>query len=108
MEIRAKQTIFCEGARGSLSEGLKKHFLLDKDARSKQHYGIGLKEVWEVKDGNPHFKEGLVQHTVNWPVTNDVYAGSFMYHMKPNKVLLGLVVGLDYKNPYLNPYEEFQ
>ncbi len=64
--------------------------------------------MWEVAEGNPHFKEGLVHHTVNWPVTSDVYAGSFMYHMKPNKVLLGMVIGLDYKNPYLNPYEEFQ
>lgn len=105
--IEAKQTIFTEGARGSLTERLKKKFELDKDATSIQHYGIGLKEVWEVAEGNPHFKEGLVHHTVNWPLTSDVYAGSFMYHMKPNKVLLGLVVGLDYKNPYLNPYEEF-
>lgn len=87
---------------------MKKHFQLEKDSVSIQHYGIGLKEVWEVAEGNPHFKEGLVHHTVNWPVTSDVYAGSFMYHMKPNKVLLGMVVGLDYKNPYLNPYEEFQ
>jgi electron-transferring-flavoprotein dehydrogenase len=87
---------------------LKKKFNLDKDAISKQHYGLGLKEIWEVPEGHKHFKEGYVQHTVGWPVTSDVYAGSFMYHMKPNKILLGMVVGLDYENPYLNPYEEFQ
>lgn len=58
--------------------------------------------------GHPHFKEGFVKHTVGWPLSTDVYGGSFMYHMKPNKILMGLVVGLDYQNPYLNPYEEFQ
>jgi electron-transferring-flavoprotein dehydrogenase len=107
IQIQAKQTIFTEGARGSLTERLKSHFKLDKNATSKQHYGLGLKEVWEVPEGHQHFKEGYVQHTVGWPVSSDVYAGSFMYHMKGNKILLGLVVGLDYKNPYLNPYEEF-
>jgi len=61
-----------------------------------------------VDENNPHFRAGHVQHTVNWPVTSDVYAGSFMYHMAPNLIHLGYVVGLDYKNPYLNPYEEFQ
>ena len=96
-----------EGARGSLTENLKKHYQLDKDAISTQHYGLGLKEVWQVKEGNRHFKVGHVQHTVNWPVTSDVYAGSFMYHMGPNLIHLGMVIGLDYKNPYLNPYEEF-
>ena len=67
-----------------------------------------MKEIWEVDSDNPHFKAGHVQHTVNWPVTSDVYAGSFMYHMAPNLIHLGYVVGLDYRNPYLNPYEEFQ
>lgn len=61
-----------------------------------------------MAEDNPHFKPGAVQHTVGWPVSSDVYAGSFLYHMKPNLIHLGLVVGLDYKNPYLNPYEEFQ
>ena len=106
--IKAKQTIFTEGARGSLTERLKKKFELAKGKTSIQHYGIGIKEVWEVPEGHPHFKEGFVKHTVGWPLTSDVYGGSFMYHMKPNKILCGLVVGLDYKNPYLNPYEEFQ
>jgi len=107
MRIVAKQTVLTEGARGSLTESLKARFELDKDSVSTQHYGIGLKEIWEVADGNPNFKPGHVQHTVNWPVSSDVYAGSFMYHMEPNLVHLGYVVGLDYKNPYLNPYEEF-
>jgi electron-transferring-flavoprotein dehydrogenase len=61
-----------------------------------------------VPEGHPHFEEGLVQHTVNWPLPSDVYGGSFMYHKGPNRIHLGFVVGLDYENPYLNPYEEFQ
>jgi len=73
-----------------------------------QHYGIGLKEVWRVDENNPHFKPGRVQHTINWPLPSNVYGGSFLYHMNPNLVHLGLVVGLDYENPYINPYEEFQ
>ena len=108
IDIVAKQTIFAEGCRGSLTERVKAKYQLDKDSVSTQHYGIGLKEVWQVKEGNPHFKEGTVQHSVGWPMTSDVYAGSFLYHMAPNLVHIGMVVGLDYKNPYLNPYEEFQ
>jgi len=108
LEIRARQTVFTEGCRGSLTERLKKKFELDKDSVSVQHYGIGLKEVWQVSEDNPHFEAGKVQHTVNWPVSSDVYAGSFLYHMAPNLIHMGYVVGLDYKNPYLNPYEEFQ
>ena len=79
------------------------------DLRSEcdpQMYGIGLKEVWEVD--NKHFRPGLVQHTVGWPLGADVYGGSFLYHMKPNIIHVGLVVGLGYKNPYVNPYEEMQ
>ncbi len=71
-----------------------------------QTYGIGLKEVWEIKPEK--FKAGLVQHTVGWPLSTDLYGGSFMYHIEPNQCHIGLVVGLDYKNPYVNPYEEFQ
>ena len=107
IKIKAKQTIFTEGARGSLTERLKKHYKLDKDAISTQHYGIGLKEVWQVAEGNPFFNEGEVTHTVGWPLTSDVYGGTFCYHMKPNLVHLGMVIGLDYTNPYFNPYEEF-
>ena len=108
IEIRAKQTIFTEGCRGSLTERIKKNFDLEKDNISFQHYGIGLKEVWRVAEGNPHFKAGRVQHTVNWPLPTNVYGGSFLYHMAPDLIHVGLVVGLDYKNPYLNPYELFQ
>ena len=107
IDILAKQTIFSEGCRGSLTERLKRKFDLEKNSVSVQHYGIGLKEVWQVAPGNPHFSAGRVQHTIGWPLTSDVYAGSFLYHMAPDLIHLGLVVGLDYKNPYLNPYEEF-
>jgi electron-transferring-flavoprotein dehydrogenase len=71
-----------------------------------QTYGIGLKEVWRLPAGR--VRPGLVQHTFGWPLPRDVYGGSFLYHMAPDLVLVGLVVGLDYKNPYLNPYMEFQ
>lgn len=108
IQINAKQTIFAEGCRGSLTERVKKQFQLEKHATGMQHYGIGLKEVWRVADNNPFFKPGRVQHTVNWPLPSNVYGGSFLYHLNPNLVHLGLVVGLDYENPYLNPYEEFQ
>mmetsp|Transcript_45756 Transcript_45756/g.33455 ORF Transcript_45756/g.33455 Transcript_45756/m.33455 type:complete len:321 (-) Transcript_45756:259-1221(-) len=108
MEILGKQTIFSEGCRGSLTERLKSQFKLDRNCVIKQHYGLGLKEVWEVPEGHPHFHAGVVQHTVNWPLPSDVYAGSFMYHMHPNQIHVGLVIGLDYANPYINPYEEFQ
>ena len=70
--------------------------------------GIGLKEVWRIAEGNPHFHPGRVQHSVNWPLPTNVYGGSFLYHMNPDLVHIGLVVGLDYENPYINPYEEFQ
>lgn len=105
--IKGKQTIFSEGCRGSLSQKLIKYFNLDGNVVNKQQYGIGIKEVWEVKD-NPHFKPGLVKHTVNWPLGPNLYGGSFMYHVKPNQIHVGMVVGLDYADPYLNPYEEFQ
>lgn len=103
--IKAKMTVLAEGCRGSLTErAIEKYGL-----RSfPQHYGIGLKEVWEVPENHPHFKPGLVQHTVLWPLDSKTYGGSFMYHMKPNIIHLGFVVGLDYENPYINPYEEFQ
>mmetsp|Transcript_33308 Transcript_33308/g.88442 ORF Transcript_33308/g.88442 Transcript_33308/m.88442 type:complete len:375 (-) Transcript_33308:61-1185(-) len=77
-----------------------------RDGIPPQTYGIGFKEVWEVD--SEHFKVGLVQHTVGWPLQHDTYGGSFMYHMEPNIILIGMVIGLDYKNPYLNPYNEFQ
>jgi electron-transferring-flavoprotein dehydrogenase len=103
--IKAKMTVLAEGCRGSLTERAIAKFNLRSHP---QHYGIGLKEVWEVPDNHPHFMPGLVQHTVAWPLDIKTYGGSFMYHMKPNIIHIGFVVGLDYTNPYLNPYEEFQ
>jgi electron-transferring-flavoprotein dehydrogenase len=108
IEIKARQTIFTEGCRGSLTQRIKQKFNLEKDCIQVQHYGIGLKEVWRVAEGNPYFSPGKVQHTVHWPLPTDVYGGSFLYHMAPDLIHVGLVVGLDYENPYLNPYELFQ
>jgi electron-transferring-flavoprotein dehydrogenase len=109
VELHAKQTLFAEGARGSCSEFLMKHFGL-RDGVQTQTYGLGMKEVWQVPD--EVFQKGLVQHTLGFPLQSspmdDVFGGTFLYHQEPNLVLAGLVVGLDYKNPYLNPYKEFQ
>jgi len=111
VELRARQTLFAEGARGSCSEFLMEHFgLKNDDDVQTQSYGLGIKEVWEVPE--EVFQKGLVQHTLGFPLQSspidDVYGGSFLYHQEPNLVLAGLVIGLDYKNPYLNPYKEFQ
>ena len=111
VELLGRQTLFAEGARGSCSERLIERFdLRTKKGADVQHYGLGIKEVWEVPDDK--FRSGLVQHTLGWPlqtsVTDKVYGGSFLYHQEPNLVVCGLVVGLDYANPYLNPYKEFQ
>ena len=105
MELRAKYTLFAEGARGHLGKQLIEKFALDKDA-DPQSYGIGIKELWEVEPSKS--KPGLVVHTAGWPLESDTYGGSFLYHLGDNKVAVGLVVGLSYKNPYLSPFEEFQ
>ncbi|MBT4880196.1 MAG: electron transfer flavoprotein-ubiquinone oxidoreductase [Alphaproteobacteria bacterium] len=105
VEIYAKQTLFAEGSRGSLTEQIIDRFDL-REACEHQTYGIGLKELWEV-DPKKH-KLGHVLHTVGWPLDNGTYGGSFLYHLENNQVALGFVVGLDYANPYLDPYEEFQ
>lgn len=105
MEFHARQTIFAEGCHGSLSKDVIKTFDLRKD-RDNQTYGLGIKEVWEVKAEN--FKKGYVAHTMGYPLSNDVYGGGFMYHFGEGLVAIGLVVGLDYKNPYVSPYQEFQ
>jgi electron-transferring-flavoprotein dehydrogenase len=104
MELRAKQTIFAEGARGNCSLKLMEQFGLDKECEP-QVYGLGIKEVWEVPEDK--VQPGLVQHSFGWPLGN-TYGGTFLYHLAPNMVQVGIVVGLDYKNPYLNPYKEFQ
>jgi len=105
MELRGKYTLFAEGSRGHLGKQLISKFALDKDA-DPQSYGIGIKELWEVEPSKS--KPGLVVHTAGWPLESDTYGGSFLYHLGDNKVAVGLVVGLSYKNPYLSPFEEFQ
>ncbi|ODP31394.1 electron transfer flavoprotein-ubiquinone oxidoreductase [Pandoraea sp. ISTKB] len=105
MELHAKYTIFSEGARGSLGRQLMRKFNLD-DGRDPQAYGLGIKELWEI-DPSKH-KEGLVIHTAGWPLNAQTYGGSFLYHLPNNQVAVGFIVGLDYSNPYLSPFEEFQ
>lgn len=105
MELHAKHTIFAEGCRGSLTKTLIKRFDLDKDC-DPQTYGIGIKELWEV-DPKQH-KPGTVIHSIGWPLDFKTYGGSFLYHLENNQVAVGFVVGLDYQNPFLNPFEEFQ
>jgi electron-transferring-flavoprotein dehydrogenase len=105
MELHAKYTLFCEGARGHLGRQLIGKFKLNQNA-DPQVYGIGIKELWEI-DPVKH-KPGLVIHTAGWPLESDTYGGSFLYHMDNNQVVVGFVVGLGYSNPYLSPFEEFQ
>jgi len=105
MELLAKYTIFAEGSRGHLGRRLIERYQLDKDSNA-QSYGIGIKELWEVDPGQSH--PGLVMHTAGWPLDADTYGGSFLYHLDQNLVAVGLVVGLDYANPWLSPFEEFQ
>jgi len=105
MELHAKYTLFCEGARGHLGRQLNDKFKLREGADPQVH-GIGIKELWEI-DAGKH-KPGLVMHTAGWPLANDTYGGSFLYHMDNNQVVVGFVVGLGYTNPYLSPFEEFQ
>ncbi|CAH0485323.1 unnamed protein product [Peronospora farinosa] len=109
MELRARVTLFGEGCRGSCSEEVMGKYNL-RDGVQPQTYGIGVKEVWRIsKDKH---ERGLVQHTLGWPLQQSLmdktFGGSFMYHMEDDLVQIGLVVGLDYENPYINPYEEFQ
>lgn len=105
VELLAKQTIFAEGCRGSLTKSLWERFGL-REGVDPQTYGIGIKELWEI-DPAKH-QPGLIVHTVGWPLSSDTYGGSFLYHLDNNLVSVGFVVGLDYKNPWLSPYEEFQ
>ena len=105
MELRAKYTLFAEGCRGSLSKGLMGRFAL-RDGVDPQTYGIGLKELWQL-DPSQH-REGLVLHTAGWPVDRKTWGGSFLYHLADNQAAVGYVIGLDYPNPHLSPFEEFQ
>jgi len=105
MELRAKYTLFAEGARGNLSKALLQRFGLDQD-REPQKFGLGLKELWQVAPEK--HRPGLTQHTFGWPLDSRTGGGSFLYHFDDNLVAVGFVVHLNYENPYLSPFEEFQ
>ncbi|MDQ8022393.1 MAG: electron transfer flavoprotein-ubiquinone oxidoreductase [Moraxellaceae bacterium] len=105
MALLAKYTLFAEGCRGSLGKQLESRFNL-RSGSDPQTYGLGVKELWEVPEGV--HKPGLVMHTAGWPLPADTYGGSFIYHFGKNLVAIGYVMGLDYQNPYLSPFEEFQ
>jgi len=105
MELLGKYTIFAEGARGHLGKQLIAKYQLDA-GKDPQTYAIGIKELWEVPAEQA--KPGLVVHTAGWPMDGETYGGGFLYHLEGNKVTLGFVVGLDYKNPWLSPFEEMQ
>ena len=105
IELHAKQTIFSEGSRGSLTKVLFDKFNLRSDA-DPQTYAIGIKELWEIEPEK--HQEGLALHSVGWPIDSSTYGGSFIYHLEGNQVSVGYVIGLDYKNPHLSPFDEFQ
>ncbi|MCB1910932.1 MAG: electron transfer flavoprotein-ubiquinone oxidoreductase [Zoogloeaceae bacterium] len=105
MELHAKYTLFAEGCRGHLGKQLEAQFRL-RDGADPQTYGIGLKELWEVPA--ERHEKGLVVHTAGWPLPSDTYGGGFVYHLEDNLVAVGYVVGLNYANPHLAPFEEFQ
>ena len=105
MELRAKYTVFAEGARGHLGRQLIERFALD-EGRDPQSYALGVKELWEVPPEKA--RPGLVVHTAGWPMDEHTYGGGFLYHLEGNKVTLGFVTGLDYQNPWLSPFEEMQ
>jgi electron-transferring-flavoprotein dehydrogenase len=104
-ELLARYTLFAEGCRGQLGKQLEERFKL-RDGRDPQVYGIGIKELWEVRPEK--HQPGLVVHTAGWPLDSETYGGSFLYHMENNEIAVGFVVGLNYSNPYLSPFEEFQ
>ncbi|WP_029511342.1 electron transfer flavoprotein-ubiquinone oxidoreductase, partial [Marinobacterium stanieri] len=105
MELHAKYTIFSEGCRGHLGKQLIEKFALDKDS-DPQHYGIGIKELWDI-DPAKH-KPGLVVHGSGWPLSDGASGGFFLYHAEDNQVVVGLIIDLNYSNPYLSPFDEFQ
>jgi electron-transferring-flavoprotein dehydrogenase len=105
IELRAKYTFIAEGVRGSLAKMIQQKFDLCKDSEP-QKFGIGIKELWEI-DPKKH-KPGLVSHTMGWPLDSSTGGGSFLYHLENNQVAVGFVIHLNYKNPYLSPFDEFQ
>ena len=104
-ELHAKYTFFAEGCRGSLTKELFEKFDMRSNA-DPQSYAIGIKELWEI-DPKRH-NQGKIVHTIGWPLDRETYGGSFLYHLENNQVAVGFVIGLDYKNPHLSPFEEFQ
>ena len=105
MELRAKYTVFAEGCRGHLGKELISKFNLDADS-APQHYGLGFKEIWDI-DPALH-QEGLVVHSAGWPFDNDTTGGGYLYHAENNQVFVGLIIDLNYSNPHLSPFDEFQ
>ncbi len=105
MALVARYTLFAEGCRGSLTKTLFERFKL-RDGVDPQTYGIGIKELWQVDPA--HHRPGTVLHTIGWPLDGGTYGGSWLYHLEDNQVSVGFVVGLDYQNPHLDPYNEFQ
>jgi electron-transferring-flavoprotein dehydrogenase len=105
VELVAKETLFAEGCRGSLTKTLMQRFKLC-DGIDPQTYAIGIKELWEIAPDR--HQPGLVVHTIGWPLHAGTYGGSFVYHLEDRQVAIGFVIGLDYRNPFLNPFEEFQ
>lgn len=105
VELHARYTLLGEGCRGSLSGQAISHFSLNR-GRAPQTYGLGIKELWDV--GAEHHRPGTVVHTVGWPLRADTYGGAFLYHLENAQVAVGLIVGLDYTNPYLSPFDEMQ
>jgi electron-transferring-flavoprotein dehydrogenase len=104
-ELHARYTLFAEGCHGSLTKGLIERFGL-RDGVDPQTYGIGLKELWQVDPANHH--AGRIIHSIGWPLDSATYGGSFLYHLEDNQVAVGFVIGLDYTNPHLSPFDEFQ
>jgi len=113
VEILSNQLILAEGAHGSLTKQAKKIFSLDKNS-CPQTYGLGIKEIWQIdeqnykKNNHDYYKPGLVEHSIGWPLDKSTYGGSFIYHLEDYKIAYGFITGLDYKNPYLSPFEEAQ
>jgi len=105
VELHARQTVFAEGCRGSLTKALFKRFSL-REGADPQTYGIGIKELWEVRPEK--HRPGFVLHSIGWPLDAGTYGGAFLYHLEENLVSIGFVVGLDYQNPHLSPFDEFQ
>ncbi|AIL13251.1 electron transfer flavoprotein-ubiquinone oxidoreductase [Candidatus Paracaedimonas acanthamoebae] len=105
VQILARHVVFAEGCRGSLSKELFERFHLNRECQP-QTYGLGIKELWEIKPEK--HQQGLVVHTLGWPLDSQTYGGSFIYHLENQQLAIGFVIGLDYENPYLSPYDEFQ